>query len=69
MEVSKLFLRNVRTSNLSAKESSYQMGFDTFLTLPQSESVKNFETSGLLGQEGDAPERGGRKSDPVLKGI
>jgi len=54
MEISKLFLRNVRTSNLSAKESSYQMGFDTFLTLPQSESVQNFETYGVLpsGKDG-----------------
>jgi cellulose biosynthesis protein BcsQ len=53
MEVSKLFLRNVRTSNLSAKESSYQMGFDTFLTLPQSESVQNFETYGVLPSSKD----------------
>ena len=48
MEVSKLFLRNIRTANLSAKESSYQMGFNTFLTLPQTESVQNFETYGVL---------------------
>ena len=48
MKISNLFLRNPRSSNLSAKESSYQMGFDTFLTLPQSESVKNFETYGVL---------------------
>ena len=48
MEVSKLFLRNIRTANLSAKESSYQMGFDTYLTLPQTESVQNFDTYGVL---------------------
>ena len=48
MEISNLFLRNTRSSNLTAKESSYQMGFNTFLTLPQSESVQNFETYGVL---------------------
>lgn len=45
---SNLFLRTARSSNLSAKESSYQMGFDSFEALPESESVKNFETYGVL---------------------
>lgn len=48
IDVSNLFLRTSRASNLSAKESSFQMGFDTFLTLPQSESVQNLETYGVL---------------------
>ena len=45
---SNLFLRTSRNSNLSAKESSYQMGFDSFQALPESESVKNYETYGVL---------------------
>ena len=45
---SNLFLRTSRNSNLSAKESSYQMGFESFEALPESESVKNFETYGVL---------------------
>jgi cellulose biosynthesis protein BcsQ len=48
MTVSNLFLRTSRTSNLSAEESSYQMGFNSFETLPESESVKNYETYGVL---------------------
>jgi len=48
LELSNLFLRTSRTSNLSAMESSYQMGFDSFQALPESESVKNFETYGVL---------------------
>jgi hypothetical protein len=48
LECSNLFLRTSRTSNLSAMESSYQIGFDSFQALPESESVKNFETYGVL---------------------
>ena len=48
LERSNLFLRTSRTSNLSAIESSYQMGFDSFQALPESESVKNYETYGVL---------------------
>ena len=43
-----LFLRTSRTSNLSAKESSSQMGFDSFEALPESESVRNYEMYGVL---------------------
>jgi cellulose biosynthesis protein BcsQ len=45
---SNLFLRTSRNSNLSAKESAYQMGFESFQALPESESVKNYETYGVL---------------------
>ena len=45
---SNLLLRNSRNSNLSAKETSYQMGFETFVTLPESESVQNLETYDVL---------------------
>lgn len=45
---SNLFLRTSRSSNLSAKESAYQMGYESFEALPESESVKNFETYGVL---------------------
>jgi hypothetical protein len=48
LESSNLFLRTSRNSNLSGKESSYQMGFDYFQALPESESVKNYETYGVL---------------------
>ena len=48
MSSSNLFLRTSRTSNLSAKESAYQMGFDSFQTLPESASVKNYDTYGVL---------------------
>jgi hypothetical protein len=33
---------------LSAKETSYQMGFEKFVTLPESESVQNLETFDVL---------------------
>lgn len=45
---SNLFLRTSRTANLSAKESSYQMGFDSFQALPESTSVKNYEMYSVL---------------------
>ncbi len=48
MSSSNLFLRTSRSSNLSAKESAYQMGFDSFQALPESVSVKNYETYGVL---------------------
>ena len=54
MEISNLLLRTTRTSNLSAEESSYQMGFDTFTKLPESESVQNLETYGVLPPSKDA---------------
>jgi cellulose biosynthesis protein BcsQ len=54
IEISKLLLRTTRTSNLSAKESSYQMGFDTVIKLPESESVQNLETYGVLPPSKDA---------------
>ena len=54
IEISNLLLRTTRTSNLSAKESSYQMGFNTFIKLPESESVQNLETYGVLPPSKDA---------------
>lgn len=54
IEISNLLLRTNRTSNLSAEESSYQMGFDTFIKLPESESVQNLETYGVLPPSKDA---------------
>jgi len=54
VEISNLLLRTTRTSNLSAEESSYQMGFDTFIKLPESESVQNLETYGVLPPSKDA---------------
>ncbi len=54
IEISNLLLRTTRTSNLSAEESSYQMGFDTFTKLPESESVQNLETYGVLPPSKDA---------------
>jgi cellulose biosynthesis protein BcsQ len=54
VEISNLLLRTTRTSNLSAEESSYQMGFDTFTKLPESESVQNLETYGVLPPSKDA---------------
>ncbi len=54
IEISNLLLRTTRTSNLSAEESSYQMGFDTFIKLPESESVQNLETYGVLPPSKDA---------------
>jgi len=48
MNQSNLFLRTSRTSNLSAAESSYQMGFESFAALPESESVRNYEMYGVL---------------------
>jgi hypothetical protein len=48
MNQSNLFLRTSRTSNLSAAESSYQMGFEIFAALPESESVRNYEMYGVL---------------------
>ena len=54
LERSNLFLRTSRTSNLSAIESSYQMGFDSFQSLPESESVKNYETYGVLPSAKDS---------------
>jgi len=47
-EITNLFLRNSGKPNLSAKESSYQMGFDTFVTLPESDSVQNLESYGVI---------------------
>jgi hypothetical protein len=35
-------------------ESSYQMGFDSFQALPESESVKNYETYGVLPSAKDS---------------
>ena len=54
IENSSLLLRTTRTSNLSAKESSHQMGFNTFIKLPESESVQNLETYGVLPPSKDA---------------
>ena len=54
VEISNLLLRTTRTSNLSAEESSYQMGFDTFIKLPESESVQNLETYEVLPPSKDA---------------
>lgn len=54
IEISNLLLRTNRTSNLSAEESSYQMGFNTFIKLPESESVQNLETYGVLPPSKDA---------------
>ncbi len=53
LKMSNLFLRNSRISNLSAKESAYQMGFESFVTLPESESVQNFETYGVFPSSKD----------------
>jgi len=53
LKMSNLFLRNPRISNLSAKESAYQMGFESFVTLPESESVQNFETYGVFPSSKD----------------
>jgi len=54
IKISNLLLRTTRTSNLSAEESSYQMGFDTYIKLPESESVQNLETYGVLPPSKDA---------------
>ena len=54
VEISNLLLRTTRNSNLSSKESSYQMGFNTFIKLPESESVQNLETYGVLPPSKDA---------------
>ncbi|GDX24299.1 hypothetical protein LBMAG10_09640 [Actinomycetes bacterium] len=54
VEISNLLLRTTRNSNLSSKESSYQMGFNNFTKLPESESVQNLETYGVLPPSKDA---------------
>lgn len=53
LKMSNLFLRNSRISKLSAKETAYQMGFERFVDLPESESVQNFETYGVFPSSKD----------------